>query len=237
MCRLFLVFFITTSLTFTFTDAQFKIIGLLSESANESGSATTSIAHPTNAEGRNFDNQTKLRRIRPNSNADSSNNIIKVRIIDEDDELVPSKLTSANITKNRKTNGKSTFTCGEREMNKNKRVAEKKKLIQILNSRHTYSHLFYFNTVTTPTTVVPKTHTKQTPLSHFRLNGVSLRSKTVPDQETHAINFHNPDLKLNKILKYRNNYKSKCTCEQRINCPKIQMTISRCKPNYFLCCR
>lgn len=47
---------------------------------------------------------------------------------------------------------------------------------------------------------------------------------------------HGVDLKFHKIAKYRNRYKSKCRCSPITNCPKLQITVPRCQPNYFLCC-
>lgn len=34
----------------------------------------------------------------------------------------------------------------------------------------------------------------------------------------------------------RRKYKSKCRCERIWNCPRIQISIARCAPDYFMCC-
>ncbi|XP_053686238.1 uncharacterized protein LOC128735775 [Sabethes cyaneus] len=34
----------------------------------------------------------------------------------------------------------------------------------------------------------------------------------------------------------RRKYKSKCRCERIWNCPRIQLSIARCAPDYFMCC-
>lgn len=47
---------------------------------------------------------------------------------------------------------------------------------------------------------------------------------------------HNPNqLRYQKTSK-RNRYKSRCRCERISNCPRIQISVTRCEPNYFLCC-
>lgn len=62
-------------------------------------------------------------------------------------------------------------------------------------------------------------------------------SSVIPDRPNEAAASNNPvDLKYHKIAKYRNRYKSRCRCERITNCPQIQIAVSRCPSNYFLCC-
>lgn len=64
-----------------------------------------------------------------------------------------------------------------------------------------------------------------------------LSSNDIPDNPNHSVIFHNAvNLKNLKAAKYRNHYKSRCRCERISNCPKIQIAVHRCEPNYFLCC-
>lgn len=44
------------------------------------------------------------------------------------------------------------------------------------------------------------------------------------------------ELKLKKITRYRNSFKTRCRCERISNCPRIQITIHRCAQDYFMCC-
>ncbi|XP_058834467.1 uncharacterized protein LOC131691819 isoform X2 [Topomyia yanbarensis] len=34
----------------------------------------------------------------------------------------------------------------------------------------------------------------------------------------------------------RRKYKTKCRCERIWNCPRIQLSVARCDPDYFMCC-
>ncbi|KAJ6636259.1 hypothetical protein Bhyg_14847 [Pseudolycoriella hygida] len=86
-------------------------------------------------------------------------------------------------------------------------------------------------------TLGPKSYRKSFQPNIRKFAYIEARSFHHPD----PVNYFAPSSRQNnykfiKVLKYRNKYKSKCRCERISNCPKIQISIQRCQPDYFMCC-
>ncbi|XP_031626812.1 uncharacterized protein LOC116343064 [Contarinia nasturtii] len=191
------------------TNGQFRIVGLLNVDdsiANENHPTT----HHSNAQGRGFSGDEALKKflIRPK-------NIVRVHLIDD---VHQSDIFSGtdNIlmirTKNRKTQQSSNSV--HNDTNAIIKKPSKTEKITYRTKRPQYQQR----------SSIPLKHTK------YQLNSV------IPDASENRSSVNNPiQSKLNKAVK-RNRYKSRCRCVRISNCPRIQISVSRCEPNYFLCC-
>lgn len=89
--------------------------------------------------------------------------------------------------------------------------------------------------ITTTTTEKIPYHTKRPKyqprtLSQLKKQKYQVKSNDVFPEASNLIPVHA------KFHTKRNRYKSRCRCELLSNCPRIQLSVSRCEPNHFLCC-
>ncbi|XP_037036391.1 uncharacterized protein LOC119074381 [Bradysia coprophila] len=90
------------------------------------------------------------------------------------------------------------------------------------------------STARSTTTIAAKNYRKTIRPNIRKFSYIEARSFHHPDSPNHVTPRN--DYKYVKVVKYRNKYKSKCRCERIWNCPKIQISIQRCEPDYFMCC-
>ncbi|KAG4072037.1 hypothetical protein HA402_015536 [Bradysia odoriphaga] len=90
------------------------------------------------------------------------------------------------------------------------------------------------STARTTTTIATKNYRKTIRPNIRKFSYIEARSFHHPDSPNHVTPRN--DYKYVKVVKYRNKYKSRCRCERIWNCPKIQISIQRCEPDYFMCC-
>lgn len=225
------------SLCLTNAGAQFKIIGLLNVAAENEVAidATQMQPHQSNAQGRGFSvvrgNVPREKPFSPPTNA--QNNFIKVHIIENDSSTTLSSSKPSQHTKNGKEKEKKKNKCTDKFRYAPVRHASSSSLIQSQN-------LSLISVTANLTKTYQLRRRPIKPPARLLMADTFRRRQqnSLPDNTSQAIYFNNAiDLKLHKNAKYRNHYKSKCSCERISNCPKIQISVSRCKPNYFLCCK
>ncbi|XP_055297685.1 uncharacterized protein LOC129566113 [Sitodiplosis mosellana] len=188
--------------------AQFRIVGLLNvEDSKPNGNSVST--YQSNAQGRGFSIDEGLKKflIRPK-------NIIRVHLIDDvqPSDLIPE---TDNILMIRRQKPKVKPPIGS--------VHSASNVITKIPSKS--EKLFY------------RTKRPQQRPAFQLTNKYQHKFNSVIPESANRSPVHSPvqSTKRHKAIK-RNNYKSRCRCERISNCPRIQISVTRCEPNYFLCC-
>lgn len=211
--------------------AQFRLVGLLNvEDSKSSGNAVPT--YQSNAQGRGFSVDEGLKKflIRPK-------NIIRVHLIDDvrSDEQIPETENILMIRRQKpKVQSPSDSVHSATNSIAKNSVKSGKNVWKKFRSQHSLT-VFFSNLCTEKLFYQTKRPQRRPALQLSNKYQVKSNSVIPESPNPSPVYSPAPAIKHHKAIK-RNNYKSRCRCERISNCPRIQLSVSRCEPNYFLCC-